>query len=70
MGTANLDNRSFRLNFELCLLFVDAGFAGEVAAMLERDFESSRRVEAHELEDRTIWFRLSVRAARLLAPVL
>ena len=38
IGSANLDNRSFRLNFEIMVLTVDRGFAKEVEAMLLKDF--------------------------------
>ena len=38
VGTANLDNRSFRLNFEISVLTIDEPFAAEVRKMLEDDF--------------------------------
>lgn len=69
VGTANLDNRSFRLNFELTALVADRGFAGEVAAMLEKDFAGCLRVPADDFRRRSLGFRLAVRAARLLAPL-
>ena len=37
IGTANFDNRSFRLNFEITLLFKDANFASEVEVMFEQN---------------------------------
>ena len=70
VGTANLDNRSFRLNFELTLLNYDARFIQAVAAMLEDDFRHSRRVALDEYTERPFLFRLAVQAARLLAPIL
>jgi cardiolipin synthase A/B len=70
VGTANLDNRSFRLNFELSIVVWDRGFAAAVAAMLEEDFASSRLVTAGELDERSFWFRFGVSLSRLLAPVL
>ena len=69
IGTANFDNRSFRLNFEITMAFYDQAFAREVAAMLERDFADSAPARAHELADASFWFRLKVRIARLMAPV-
>lgn len=69
VGTANLDNRSFRLNFELTALVADRTFAAQVAAMLEKDFANARPVSAADFTKRPLWFRLSVRAARLLAPL-
>ncbi len=70
VGTANFDNRSFRLNFEITMLFHDDGFAKEVEKMLEDDFADSRRVAMVDLEKRPYWFRFLVRFARLLAPIL
>ena len=70
VGTANLDNRSFRLNFEFTALVADHGFAAQVADMLRSDFEHCRRVAADELESRALAVRVAARAARLLAPVL
>jgi cardiolipin synthase len=70
VGTANFDNRSFRLNFEITALVHDADFCDEVDAMLCADFENSRRVTAAELQGKPFWFPLATQAARLMAPVL
>lgn len=70
IGTANFDNRSFRLNFEVTALVHDASFCDEVEAMLETDFTRSRRVTAEELAAKPFWFPFAIAAARLMAPVL
>jgi len=69
VGSANFDNRSFRLNFECTGVIYDKAFNDQVARMLERDFENCRRLTASDYEDRTYLFRLAVRTARLLAPI-
>jgi cardiolipin synthase len=69
VGTANLDNRSFRLNFELSVVVDEPGFAADLERMFEADFARSRQVNAAELDARPFWFRLAVRASRLLAPI-
>ena len=69
IGTANFDNRSFRLNFEITMVFYEHAFAHEVATMLAEDFTHSTPVVADELERAGFWFRLKVRVARLMAPV-
>ncbi|QDU41877.1 Major cardiolipin synthase ClsA [Symmachiella dynata] len=69
VGTANLDNRSFRLNFELTIATLDKDFAAEVAAMLETDFANSRLTGADELRARPWWFKVAVQVSRLMAPV-
>ena len=70
VGTANLDNRSFRLNFELSIVVWDRDFAREIERMLDDDFAQSRRVAAGELDDRSFWFRFGVSLSRLLGPIL
>lgn len=69
VGTANLDNRSFRLNFEISGLSSDKAFIDEVAHMLELDFEHSEAVKVTDFTDAKFGFRLACRAARLMAPV-
>ena len=69
IGTANFDNRSFRLNFEITMAFYEKDFAQQVAAMLEKDFANSIPASARELTEASFWFRLNVRIARLMAPV-
>jgi len=70
VGTANLDTRSFRLQFEITLLIADRDFAGEVYRMLEADFARCRPLLMGEIEDRSFFFKVAVEVARLLAPVL
>ncbi|MEC9483177.1 MAG: cardiolipin synthase [Halomonas sp.] len=69
VGTVNLDNRSFRLNFELTAFIPDPGFAAEVEAMLESDFTKCREITLDELLERPFWRKMIARAAYLLAPV-
>lgn len=69
IGTANFDNRSFRLNFEITMAVADRELATHVRAMLENDFAHARRVTAADLHSRSFAFRFAVRAARLSAPV-
>ncbi len=70
VGTANFDNRSFRLNFEITAVVVDRAFAAEVERMLLRDLERSEPIRGDELAKRPFGVRVASRAARLLAPVL
>lgn len=70
VGTANFDNRSFRLNFEITALVTDEDFAAEVEQMFLDDFAASREMQASDYADRSLWFKLAVRLARLTAPLL
>lgn len=70
VGTANFDNRSFPLNFEVTCLAHDAIFCGEVEAMLEADLTRSTRLTEADFAGRSLPFRLATQGTRLLAPVL
>lgn len=70
VGTANLDNRSFRLNFEIALVFADAGFTAEIADMLARDFARCDEVGERDVRHLSLLTRIGASTARLLAPVL
>ncbi|MDP4626372.1 MAG: cardiolipin synthase [Akkermansiaceae bacterium] len=69
VGTANLDNRSFRLNFEVTAFVSGAKFVSEVEGMLETDFGNCREVAVEEFTEKSFLFRVACRAARLMAPV-
>tara|TARA_B100002019_G_scaffold261971_1_gene249113 strand:+ start:90 stop:578 length:489 start_codon:yes stop_codon:yes gene_type:complete len=70
VGTVNLDNRSFRLNFEVTAMVMDADFAAEVDAMFKADFARARQMQPEEISDKPLWHRVAARAAYLFAPVL
>jgi cardiolipin synthase len=70
IGSANLDNRSFRLNFEVMLLTVDRDFADQVEAMLFRDFDLAREITAEDSQDTHRLQQLGMRIARLISPIL
>ena len=70
VGTANLDNRSFRLNFELTAVVYDRPFGTRMAEMFEADFARCRLAEARDFDSKPLWFRVSVRVANLLSPIL
>ncbi|QXH46743.1 cardiolipin synthase [Pseudomonas xanthosomatis] len=70
IGSANLDNRSFRLNFEITLLTVDRAFADQVEQMLLQDFEQAREITAEDSRDTHRLQQLGMRIARLISPIL
>ncbi|HZZ09536.1 MAG TPA: cardiolipin synthase [Paraburkholderia sp.] len=70
IGSANLDNRSFRLNFEIMVLTVDRAFACEVEAMLLADFAQSLEIDRNEYRQASALRRVLMHVARLFSPVL
>ena len=69
VGTANFDNRSFRINFEITVLAEGPEIGGEMASMLRRDFERCHGARLADFESRRWWHRALARAARLTSPI-
>ena len=69
VGSANLDNRSFRLNFEITGFSPDPAFVDAVARMLEADFEASVEALVEDFSAKPFLFRAACRVARLMAPI-
>ena len=70
IGSANLDNRSFRLNFEVMLLTVDSAFAAEVEQMLNDDFAQAHEIAKEESRETHRLQQVGMRIARLISPIL
>ncbi|GLQ96745.1 cardiolipin synthase [Dyella mobilis] len=70
VGSMNLDNRSFRLNFEVGALNVDRAFAERVESMLLEDFSRAVEVKRDEYRKAPYWRRLAMHLARLCDPIL
>ena len=70
VGSANLDYRSLRLNFELNLLFLSPASNREVADILEHDFALCREIEPAIFSQRPFWQRFGEAALRPLSPML
>ena len=70
VGTANLDNRSFRLNFELSILVHDPEFTIQVEKMLLKDFSDCRFMTKKEASEHSFPVRIAIAGARLLSPIL
>ena len=70
IGSANMDNRSFRLNFEVMLLTVDSAFAAEVEQMLNDDFAQAHEIAKEESRETHRLQQIGMRIARLISPIL
>jgi cardiolipin synthase len=70
IGTVNLDNRSFQLNFEISAFILDNAVIAGVQEMLEKDFLNAVQVDKQEYEQKSIGFKVLVQVSRLLAPIL
>lgn len=70
VSTANMDRRSFDINFEITTLVYDAGFASRLRGLQERYLTSCRAVDALEWGRRSWPRRLAENAGGLLGPLL
>jgi cardiolipin synthase len=70
IGTVNLDNRSFFLNFEVMTFSIERQFIHNVETMLQQDLNSSSLVNLDAYQQKSFWFKLAARVSRLLAPIL
>lgn len=69
VGSANFDHRSFSLNFEVSVMFLDEGLAGELARLIEHDCGDCTLVR--DDRERPLWTaRLPEALARLVSPLL
>ena len=69
IGTANFDNRSFRLNFEITAFVAEPDFIERVEEMFNADFARSHAMEPGDFNQKSFWYRLGARLSRLTAPV-
>lgn len=69
VGSANFDHRSFRLNFEMSMLFRDRVLTATLAQFLETEFAASQPVDTER--PRRLWRdNLPEALARLASPLL
>lgn len=69
VGTANLDNRSLALNFEITAMLHSPTACADVKAMLEKDFSASKRESLEDYNNKSLGFKMLCNLARLMAPV-
>ena len=70
IGTANMDYRSFELNFEVNVLIYDREFSGKLRDVFFKDLEESEKIDKDSWCKRTAYEQLPERVARLFSHVL
>lgn len=70
VSTANLDRRSFEINFELSTLIYDSDFASELRLLQKRYLEDCTRVDEARWSARSWPLRLAENAAGLVSALL
>ena len=70
IGTANMDIRSFELNFEVNAFIYSEEKAREQRMIFERDIKNSREITKEIYESRSTYIKMKESISRLLSPVL
>ncbi|MBM7699483.1 cardiolipin synthase [Kurthia huakuii] len=70
VGTANVDNRSFRLNFEVNGFIYNEKITKELADMFHKDLEVCIEMTKESYEARSLWIKFKESVSRMLSPIL
>ncbi len=70
VGSANLDNRSLHLNFEVGCALHDPSLVADLEAAFQRDLEDATPLDRAVLDRRSLVGRVLDNACRLMAPTL
>ncbi len=70
IGTANLDERSFALNFEVNAFMYDIDTAKKCSAIFNEDMKKSRKLTYDEYKKRSLKDKLAENIFRLLSPLM
>jgi cardiolipin synthase len=70
IGTANMDSRSFDLNFEVNALIYDVDTAEKLAAIFYDDIKDASKVNAKTWNQRPVIKQMFEKTARLVSPLL
>ncbi|KRK48579.1 cardiolipin synthase [Secundilactobacillus kimchicus] len=70
VGSANMDYRSYKLNFEINAFLYDEKLAQQLADIFEMDMRKSRRITAEMFDNQSFYLRFKQNFSRLLSPIL
>ena len=70
VGTANLDNRSFDLNFEINAIVYDENIARELNKIFEKDLGYATQITLKEWEERPLYMKLMERVLHLFSSLM
>ena len=70
VGTANIDVRSFRLNFEVNAFLYSEEVTQRLLAHFEEDITKSKILTYEDYQQRSLWIKFKESIARLISPIL
>lgn len=70
VGSANMDIRSFSLNFEANAFVYDPEFAVQLEEQFEQDILVSKKLTIEDFENQSSWMKFIQKFSRLFSPIL
>lgn len=70
VGTANMDVRSFDLNFEVSAIIYDEETTNKLRSTFYKDIEDTAQIDLDDWINRSIFYRFLDKLARLFSPIL
>lgn len=70
VGSANMDFRSFKLNFEVNAFLYDKDTADDLEDAFLEDIRASKMMTPKDFEEQSLWLRIKQTLSRLLSPIL
>jgi cardiolipin synthase A/B len=70
VGTANMDSRSFDLNFEVNAIVYDSEIAGELRDIFYNDLKDAEKIDVEVWRKRPLYKQFFEKTARLVSPLL
>lgn len=70
VGTANLDFRSFNMNFEINAVVYDPKTSQQLSQQFYEDIREATKLDADEFHNRPLYKKIPERIARLFSPIL
>ncbi|MBI5974400.1 cardiolipin synthase [Staphylococcus canis] len=70
VGSANMDARSFRLNFEINAILYNRDLAATLIERFNEDLKVSKRLTPEVYENRSNWVKFKQSIAKLVSPIL
>ena len=70
VGSANLDIRSFKLNFEANAFIYDEAIAAQLQQAFLDDQKHARLLTLEEIQSQSTWLKFKQQFSRLLSPIL
>ncbi|MEO6136687.1 MAG: cardiolipin synthase [Ginsengibacter sp.] len=70
VGTANMDQRSFELNFEVNAIVYDREIAGQLSDIFYEDIKGAEKIDGQKWNDRPWHIHLLEQTARMISPML